>query len=104
MQWSNALLLQLTVTVGGPGLPVVLSDESYFCHLADSEGRFTINVSAVEVTANAEYTCDITNQVPNFDGVQAGNYYQKCFHYIMYSFFSLVINFSFVRLTSWHPI
>ena len=69
----QTMLFQLTVVVGGPGLPARLFDESYFCHLADSEGRFAVNVSAVEVTSNTEYTCDITNQVPSFDGVQAGN-------------------------------
>ena len=81
------MLFQLTVMVGGPGLPVRLPDESYFCHLADSEGRFIVDVSAVEVTPNTQYTCDITNQVLSFDGVQAGNfmtiYCSYCNHFLL---------------------
>ena len=83
------MLFQLTVTVGGPGLPVRFPDESYFCHLADSEGRFAVNVSAVEVTPNTEYTCNITNQVPIFDGVQAGNFV-TIYHRFCNYFFLLI--------------
>ena len=59
--------------MGGPGLPSTLENETYSCHLEDSEGRFPpIIVSAVEVTPGTSYTCNITNQIPDYDGVQAG--------------------------------
>ncbi len=60
--------------VGGPGLPTKIRDEVYSCFFEDSEGRFNITVPSVEVTQGTSYTCNITNQVPPFDGVKAGMY------------------------------
>ena len=45
---------------------------TYSCHLADSLGRFNITVPAMEVTPGTNYTCNITNRVPDYQGVQAG--------------------------------
>ena len=66
------LLIQLNVTVGGPGLPANLDNETYMCHFEDSGGRFNITVPAMEVVPLIQYTCDITNQTFMYDGVQAG--------------------------------
>ena len=66
------LIDQLNVSVGGPGLPINLEGETYSCHLEDSMGRFNITVPAMEVTPRTEYTCNITNEVPVYEGVQAG--------------------------------
>ena len=63
---------QLNVSVGGPGLPIIVEDETYSCHLEDSMGRFNITVPAMEVTPRTEYSCNITNRVPDYQGVQAG--------------------------------
>ena len=60
------------MSVGGPGLPANLAGETYSCHLADSLGRFNITVPAMEVTPGTNYTCNITNRVPDYQGVQAG--------------------------------
>ena len=76
--FSTNKLLQLNVSVSGPGLPTKLDNETYSCHLADSEGRFVIIVPAVEVTTSTEYTCNITNNVPDFSGVQAGMSIVQC--------------------------
>ena len=63
---------QLSVAVS-PGLPALLINESYSCHLADLQGRFSpILVPAVEVVAGTQYTCNITGEVPSFNGSQAG--------------------------------
>jgi len=58
--------------VGGPGLPTNLEDEAYLCYFEDSNRQFNITVPAVVVTSGTNYTCNITNQVPNFMGVNAG--------------------------------
>ena len=47
--------------------------ESYSCHFEDSLGRFNFTVASVEVgSGGTQYTCNITNQVQLFGGVQAG--------------------------------
>ena len=59
--------------MSGPGLPAVLGGESYSCHFEDSRGRFNITVPSVEVGSDrTQYTCDITNDLQLFQGVQAG--------------------------------
>ena len=58
--------------MGGLGLPAILGAETYSCHLEDNLRRFNITVPAVEVIPGTDYTCDITNQVPDYQGVQAG--------------------------------
>ena len=63
---------QLTVTLASPGLPFLMSGETFSCHLADSEGRFPpITVPAVEVTQGTVYNCNITGLVPDYPGVTA---------------------------------
>ena len=62
----------MDISVGGPGLPHKLDDETYSCHLADSEGRFVFTVPSVEVTPGRNYRCNITDQIPDFIGVRAG--------------------------------
>ena len=71
------LLIQLNVTVGGPGLPANLDNEAYMCHFEDGRGRFNITVPAMEVIPLTQYTCDITNQTFMYDGVQAGMHNSK---------------------------
>ena len=63
---------QLSVSVGGPGLPAKLRNETYSCYLEESLGRFNITVPAVEVNPSTDYTCNITNRVPDYEGIQAG--------------------------------
>ncbi len=58
--------------MGGPGLPTKLQNETYSCHFEDSLGRFNITVPAMEVIPGTDYTCNITNEVPDYKGVQAG--------------------------------
>ena len=58
--------------VGGPGLPAKFIYENYLCHFEDSAGRFNITVQAEEIVEGTNYTCNITNLVPPYDGVQAG--------------------------------
>ena len=70
--YSPNLLYQVSVSVGGVGLPARLEGESYSCHFEDSRGRFNITVPAVEQTPGTNYTCNITNQVPDYAGIQAG--------------------------------
>ena len=62
----------MTVT---PGLPPLLTNESYQCQFADRERQRVIRVDAEEVTANTAYQCNITGRIPNFTGVQLGNMY-----------------------------
>jgi hypothetical protein len=65
----------LNISVSNPGLPDTLVGESYSCHFEDTLGRFeNITVPAMEVTAGTAYTCDITNQVPRYAGIQAGRF------------------------------
>ncbi|XP_064398652.1 plexin-A2-like [Halichondria panicea] len=60
----------LTVTLVSPGLPFLMSGETFFCHLADGEGRFPpIIVPAVEVTPGTSFSCDIEGLVPDYPGV-----------------------------------
>ena len=66
------VLIQLNVTVSGPGMPANLDNEIYMCHFDDSRGMFNITVPAVEVIPFTHYTCDITNETFMYDGVQAG--------------------------------
>ena len=64
--------------MSGPGLPAVLGGESYSCHFEDSLERFNITVPSVEVGSDrTQYTCDITNEVQLFGGVQAGRFFLK---------------------------
>ncbi|XP_064398654.1 hepatocyte growth factor receptor-like isoform X2 [Halichondria panicea] len=66
------LATELTVTLTSPGLPNLLPGESFYCHLADSEGRFPpIIVPAVEVTPGTVFSCDIEGLVPDYPGVTA---------------------------------
>ena len=61
--------------MSGPGLPAVLGGESYSCHFEDSLVRFNITVPSVEVgSGGTQYTCNITNEVRLFGGVQAGRF------------------------------
>ena len=69
--YTEYCLLQLTVTVT-PGLPPLLPNESYWCRFADGGGGRMITVDADEVTPNTEYTCNISERVPPFTGVQLG--------------------------------
>ena len=60
------------MTLTSPGLPNLLPGESFYCHLADSEGRFPpIIVPAVEVTPGTVFSCDIEGLVPDYPGVTA---------------------------------
>jgi len=68
-------LSQLNVSVSGLKLPAPLENESYSCHFEDSMGRFNITVPSVEVIPGTAYTCNITNQVPDYGGIQAGKKY-----------------------------
>ena len=64
--------IQLSVTVT-PGLPPLLTNESYQCQFADREGLRVITVDAEEVTPNTVYQCNITGRrIPTFTGVQLG--------------------------------
>ena len=84
------------MSVSVPGLPAKLENESYRCQFEDSQGRFTITVPAMEAIPGSEYTCNITGQDFNFEGVQAGekiNSFQCCT--ICYNLF-LVTHFSFL--------
>ena len=71
----------MTVT---PGLPPMLTNESYQCQFADSEGLMVITVDAEEVTPNTAYQCNITGRIPTFTGVQLGKMMQLCFCNISY--------------------
>ena len=62
---------QLSVTVT-PGLPPLLTNESYQCQFADRERLRVITVDAEEVTPNTTYQCNITGRIPTFTGVQLG--------------------------------
>ena len=64
-------LIQLSVIVT-PGLPPLLTNESYRCQFADREGLRVITVDAEEVTPNTAYQCNITERIPPFTGVQLG--------------------------------
>ena len=64
-------MLQPTVTVL-PGLPPLLTNESYQCQFVDREGLRVITVDAEEVTPNTAYQCNITDRIPTFNGVQLG--------------------------------
>ena len=55
-----------------PGLPPLLTNESYWCQFADRGGGRMITVDADEVTPNTGYTCNITGRIPTFTGVQLG--------------------------------
>ena len=69
---SYKLTPQLTVTLTSPGLPNPLPGESFYCHLADGEGRFPpIIVPAVEVTPGTVFSCDIEGLVPDYPGMTA---------------------------------
>ena len=70
-------ILQLSVTVT-PGLPPLLTNESYQCQFADSEGLRVITVDAEEITPNTAYQCNITGRrIPTFTGVQLGKILQQ---------------------------
>ena len=70
-------MLQPTVTVL-PGLPPLLTNESYQCQFVDREGLRLIAVDAEEVTPNTTYQCNITGRIPPFTGVQLGKiHYSK---------------------------
>ncbi|XP_064398663.1 hepatocyte growth factor receptor-like [Halichondria panicea] len=72
MQLVLDLTNKLTVTLTSPGLPNPLPGESFYCHLADSEGRFPpIIVPAVEVIPGTVFSCDIEGLVPDYPGVTA---------------------------------
>jgi len=62
-------ILQLRVTVT-PGLPPLLTNESYQCQFTDREGLRVITVDAEEVTPNTAYQCNITDRIPTFTGAQ----------------------------------
>ena len=75
MELINSLcvvLLQLSVSVSSPGLPVTLLNEMYQCHFQNEEMALSFVVPAEEVTANTNYNCNITGQIPAFNGVKAG--------------------------------
>ena len=72
MWFSNFSFPQLSVPVGGPGLPVLLPGESYSCHLADREGRYNVTVPAIAVVEGSNYTCNITGSNFNYMGVASG--------------------------------
>ena len=59
----------MTVT---PGLPPLLTNESYQCQFVDRERVRVITVDAEEVTPNTVYQCNITGRIPTFTGVQLG--------------------------------
>ena len=69
--------------MGGLGLPTKLGDETYSCHFEDSLGRFNITVPAMEVIPNTNYTCNITNQVPDYQGVQAGKDHLLVYNFVI---------------------
>ena len=58
-----------------PGLPPLLTNESYQCQFADRERQRVITVGAEEVTPNTAYQCNITGRIPTFTGVQLGKMY-----------------------------
>ncbi len=63
----------------------------------DSEGRFNITVPSVEVTQGTSYTCNITNQVPLFNGVKAGMYVPMLLNHIpILQHAPIVMHFSFI--------
>ena len=64
-------ILQLRVTVT-PGLPPLLTNDSYQCQFADRGRLRVITVDAEEVTPNIVYQCNITDRIPPFTGVQLG--------------------------------
>ena len=63
--------VQLSVIVT-PGLPPLLTSESYQCQFVDRERLRVITVDAEEVTSNTSYQCNITGRIPTFTGVQLG--------------------------------
>ena len=70
-------MLQPTVTVL-PGLPPLLTNESYQCQFVDREGLKVITVDAKEITPNTVYQCNITDRIHTFTGVQLGKiHYSK---------------------------
>ena len=71
-------VLQLSVSVSSPGLPVTLPNEMYECHFQNEEMALSFVVPAEEVTANGNYNCNITGQIPNFNGVKAGIVHALC--------------------------
>ena len=62
----------MTVT---PGLPPLLTNESYQCQFTDRDRLKVITVDAEEVTPNTAYQCNITGRIPTFTGVQLGKVY-----------------------------
>ena len=69
--------IQLSVTVT-PGLPPLLTNESYQCQFADRGRMRVITVDAEEVTPNTVYQCNITGRIPTFTGVQLGKMNYAC--------------------------
>ena len=65
-------ILQLSVSVSGPGLPALLPNETYSCHLAVNEERYNITVPAIVVSEGVNYTCDITMATFNYMGITSG--------------------------------
>ena len=65
-------IIQLSVSVSGPGLPALLPNETYSCHLVDNERRYNITVPAIAVSEGVNYTCDITKATFNYVGIQSG--------------------------------
>ena len=63
--------IQLRVTVT-PGLPPLLTNESYQCQFTDRDRLTVITVDTEEVTPNTAYQCSITGRIPTFTGVQLG--------------------------------
>ena len=61
------VLLQLSVSVSSPGLPVTLPNEMYECHFQNEEMALSF-----VVTANTNYSCNITGRIPAFNGVKTG--------------------------------
>ncbi len=91
--------------VGGPGLPTKIRDEVYSCFFEDSEGRFNIIVPSVEVTQGTCYTCNITNQVPLFNGVKAGMYVPDIPMLLNHSYSSTLSNaLQFHQFLNWCTI
>ena len=72
MLLSIMFCMQLTVSLNSPGLPAPLPGESFFCHLADSQDRFSIMVPAVEVTPSTVFSCDLEGQVLDCQTISAG--------------------------------
>ena len=70
---DSFLLIQLSVTVLGPGLPALLyRSEIYLCHLEDFKGRFVINVPAMVVEESRRYSCDISDELRAYENLVSG--------------------------------